>query len=104
MLDFSHLPSFDCHVHVPSLDDTIASTWTPARPTCDQTIRYLDRLNIRGAVLFGSDLTICDPATVIARVACADLDDPVKHKILRGNALSLLKRHGVTFDIDHPAR
>jgi predicted TIM-barrel fold metal-dependent hydrolase len=51
-------------------------------------------------VLFGSDLTICDPATVIARVAVADLDDQTKHKILRHNVLALLARHGVTFSFD----
>ncbi len=270
MLDFSHLPSFDCHVHIPSLDGAVAFTWTQARPTCDQTLGYLDRLNIRGAVLmssratwaagpeeelagnleivqlqrrhpgrftggvsvnanwpdraidgmrrcrrehgfawlgecvgyigkytydtpawwrildeaaalgmiihihcsvaemdgfagrypqatfvyphfparnelaplmdmlqrrtnvymdicgnqyvrmgvlewavqaagpdrvlFGSDLTICDPATVLARVAFADLDESVKHKILMGNALDLLGRHGITFDPDQAAR
>ena len=29
-------------------------------------------------VLFGSDLTICDPATVVARVAFAGIDDDAK--------------------------
>ena len=49
-------------------------------------------------VLFGSDLTICDPATVIARVAFADFDDDTKAAIFSRNTLSLLARRGTTFD------
>ena len=51
-------------------------------------------------VLFGSDLTICDPATVIARVAFADLDNEAKGAIFSLNTLSLLARRGVTFHFE----
>ncbi len=55
MLDLSGLPlAFDCHVHVPSLDGRFFFSWAPTVLTCHQTIRYLDRLNIRGAVLMSS--------------------------------------------------
>jgi predicted TIM-barrel fold metal-dependent hydrolase len=55
MLDLSGLPlMFDCHVHVPSLDGRFAFSWAPTSLTCQGTIRYLDRLNIRGAVLMSS--------------------------------------------------
>lgn len=63
MLNFSHLPPmFDCHVHIPSLDDSIAFCWAPPSPTCEGTIRHLDRLSIRGAVLMSSRATLAaDP-------------------------------------------
>lgn len=51
-------------------------------------------------VLFGSDLTICDPATVIARVAFADVDNNTKGAIFSRNTLSLLAKRGVTFHFD----
>jgi uncharacterized protein len=54
-------------------------------------------------ILFGSDLTICDPSTVVARVAFADIEDDFKRRIFGANALSLLARHGVTFPFGPPA-
>lgn len=48
-----------------------------------------------GRVMFGSDLTITDPATVLARVAHAGISDDDKRRILSRTALGLLARHGV---------
>lgn len=48
-------------------------------------------------ILFGSDLTICDPSTVIARVEYADIDDEAKRRIFSGNVLDLLGKRGVRF-------
>jgi len=47
-------------------------------------------------VLFGSDFTINDPASVIARVEKSYLDEETKEKILGGNLVRLLKEHGWT--------
>jgi predicted TIM-barrel fold metal-dependent hydrolase len=43
-------------------------------------------------VLFGSDFSINDPSTVIARVDHAFIDDAVKQGILAGNLKRLLAR------------
>lgn len=51
-------------------------------------------------VMAGSDLTICDPATVIARVIFAQIDDAQKRQILAGTAVELLARHGTTVGPD----
>jgi predicted TIM-barrel fold metal-dependent hydrolase len=48
-------------------------------------------------VMFGSDYTICDPATVIARVAYADISEQDKALIFSGTILKLLADRGVTF-------
>jgi predicted TIM-barrel fold metal-dependent hydrolase len=46
-------------------------------------------------ILFGSDLTICDPSTVMARVFYADIEDDVKRRIFSENAIGLLAKRGV---------
>jgi predicted TIM-barrel fold metal-dependent hydrolase len=46
-------------------------------------------------VLFGSDLTVTHPATVLARVTHAEISDDDKRRILSENVLALLDRHGV---------
>lgn len=46
-------------------------------------------------VLFGSDFSINDPSTVIARIRHSFLNDEQKQKILSGNMKSLLGKFGV---------
>jgi len=46
-------------------------------------------------VLFGSDFSINDPSTVIARVQNSFLTEDQKKKVLADNVLALLKRVGV---------
>lgn len=48
-------------------------------------------------VMFGSDYTICDPATVIARVTYADISEQAKAQVFSGTVLKLLADRGVTF-------
>jgi predicted TIM-barrel fold metal-dependent hydrolase len=48
-------------------------------------------------VMFGSDYTICDPATVIARVAYADISEQARAQIFSRTILKLLAERGVTF-------
>lgn len=48
-------------------------------------------------IMFGSDLTICDPATVIARVQYAGITEEDKEQIFSTTALALLKERGVEF-------
>ena len=47
-------------------------------------------------VLFGSDFTINDPASVIARVKKSYLDEEIQQKIMSGNLFRLLREHGYT--------
>ena len=46
-------------------------------------------------VLFGSDFSINDPGTVIARIKNAFLTEEQKQKIFSGNLLELLKEKGI---------
>ena len=65
MLDFSRLPLlFDCHIHAHSLDGSFAWSWapTPSMRTCEDLVRYLDRLSIRGAVLMSSTAALATSA------------------------------------------
>ncbi len=50
-----------------------------------------------GRVMFGSDYTICDPSTVMARVAYADISEDDKAQIFSRTALKLLEDRGVQF-------
>ncbi len=50
-------------------------------------------------MIFGSDLPICDPATVIARVLSADITDDDKRQILGKTLLDLLAQRGVKLKI-----
>jgi predicted TIM-barrel fold metal-dependent hydrolase len=43
-------------------------------------------------ILFGSDFTINDPGTVIARIRNAFITDEQKVKILSGNLVSLINK------------
>ncbi len=46
-------------------------------------------------ILFGSDFTINDPASVIARVERSRFDEATRQKILGGNLLRLLRERGL---------
>jgi predicted TIM-barrel fold metal-dependent hydrolase len=46
-------------------------------------------------VLFGSDFSINDPSTVLARIQNSFLTEEEKRKVLSGNLVALLKRAGV---------
>ena len=47
-------------------------------------------------VLFGSDFSINDPSTVIARISNAFLTEEEKRKIFSGNIQELLKKSGLS--------
>ena len=61
----------------------------------------MSMVNAIGArrMLFGSDFTICDPSTVIARVAFESMKESQKRQIFSGTLMELLKRHGVELDV-----